>query len=166
VVHIRRQVRIVAAKVVFAPPKGGKERDAPLPESVKLRLAAHIAAHPPVPVTLPGGRDETARLMFTSRQRTALNRNYVNSFIWKPAHQKAGVAATRDNGFLVLRHTFASILLHNGVDGRALAEYLGHSDPGFTLRVYTHLMPSAPDRMRAAVDAALGIPATQAAVAR
>jgi site-specific recombinase XerD len=66
----------------------------------------------------------------------------------------------------VLRHTFASVLLHDGVDVRALADYLGHSDPGFTLRVYTHLMPSAPDRMRSAVDAALGSPVTTAAAVR
>jgi hypothetical protein len=37
---------------------------------------------------------------------------------------------------------------------RALADYLGHSDPGFTLRVYTHLLPSSEDWTRQAVDAA------------
>ena len=52
-----------------------------------------------------------------------------------------------------LRHYFASACLHNGVDIRALASYLGHSDPGFTLRTYVHWMPSAGDRMRQAVDA-------------
>lgn len=39
---------------------------------------------------------------------------------------------------------------------RALADYLGHADPGFTLRTYAHLMPEAEDRARSAVDAALG----------
>jgi len=46
-------------------------------------------------------------------------------------------------------------LLHNGVDIRALAEYLGHTDPGFTLRVYAHLMLTASDHMRKAVDGML-----------
>ena len=55
-------------------------------------------------------------------------------------------------GFHALRHHFASVLLANAVDVRALASYLGHTDSGFTLRVYTHLMPDAADRMRAAVD--------------
>ena len=41
------------------------------------------------------------------------------------------------------------------MDIRALGDYLGHSDPGFTLRIYTHLMPDAADRMRAAVDRVL-----------
>jgi integrase len=40
------------------------------------------------------------------------------------------------------------------VDIRALSEYLGHHDPGFTLRTYVHLMPDADDRARQAVDAA------------
>lgn len=31
-----------------------------------------------------------------------------------------------------------------------------HADPGFTLRVYCHLMPDSEDRARQAVDAALG----------
>jgi hypothetical protein len=34
----------------------------------------------------------------------------------------------------------------------ALASYLGHTDPGFTLRVYTHLMPSSEERTRCAID--------------
>jgi hypothetical protein len=34
----------------------------------------------------------------------------------------------------------------------ALSQYLGHSDPGFTLRVYTHLMGNGESRTREAVD--------------
>jgi site-specific recombinase XerD len=67
------------------------------------------------------------------------------------------VARDRANMFHALRHHFASVLLADGVDVQALSEYLGHEKPGFTLAVYTHLMPSAPDRMRAAVDRALGV---------
>ncbi|GAA3255105.1 hypothetical protein GCM10010469_17200 [Streptomyces labedae] len=32
-----------------------------------------------------------------------------------------------------------------------LAEHLGHSDPGLTLRVYAHLVPSSQERTRKAV---------------
>lgn len=35
---------------------------------------------------------------------------------------------------------------------KALSEYLGHSDPGFTLRTYTHLLPSSETRTRKAID--------------
>lgn len=53
----------------------------------------------------------------------------------------AGLTPTRDNGFHSLRHHYASVLLDAGVSGRALADYLGLAEPGFTLRIYTHLMP-------------------------
>jgi hypothetical protein len=74
---------------MFAPPKGGKERDVP-----------------------PAARERLSRAAAPLRERAA-------------------------------RH---------GVDIHALATYLGHGDPGFTLRAYVHLMPDAADRMRVAVD--------------
>jgi integrase len=74
--------------------------------------------------------------------------------VWKPALRKAGIAPSRETGCHALRHYFASVLLFHGVDIRALSEYLGHHDPGFTLRVYSHLMPGAADKMRQAIDEA------------
>jgi len=55
-----------------------------------------------------------------------------------------------------LRHLYASVLLDAGESVKALAEYLGHSDPGFTLRTYTHLLPSSHERTRRAIDGFLG----------
>jgi site-specific recombinase XerD len=52
---------------------------------------------------------------------------------------------------------YASVLLAEGVDIKALADFLGHADPGFTLRIYTHLMPSSVERTRRAVDHALAV---------
>lgn len=54
-----------------------------------------------------------------------------------------------------LRHFYASVLLDAGESIKALSTYLGHSDPGFTLKVYTHLMPSSEGRTRKAVDSVL-----------
>jgi integrase len=65
------------------------------------------------------------------------------------------VPTTRDNGTHALRHFYASALLDAGENVRALSEYLGHADPGFTLRVYTHLMPASAERTRTAIDAVL-----------
>jgi integrase len=39
-----------------------------------------------------------------------------------------------------LRHTFASILVALGVDPGSVMDQIGHTDPGFTLRVYRHGM--------------------------
>ncbi|MFJ5834755.1 tyrosine-type recombinase/integrase [Streptomyces sp. NPDC093089] len=87
-----------------------------------------------------------------------------NTDQWKPALAAAGVipereegeetyAAAREHGMHALRHFYASLLLDAGENIKALAEYLGHSDPGLTLRVYAHLMPSSRERTRKAVAA-------------
>lgn len=47
-----------------------------------------------------------------------------------------------------LRHFYASVLLDAGESIKALSEYPDHHDPGFTLRAYTHLMPSSETRTR------------------
>jgi integrase len=160
VVRVRLQIRLVSNQLVFAPPKGRRERDIPLPASVSLALAAHVAECPARPVTLPwlepGGKPRTETLMFTTVRGLAIQRNTFNTDAWRPAREAAGLANTRDNGMHALRHYYASVLLAGGVDIRALSEYLGHHDPGFTLRIYAHLMPGADDRARQAVELALG----------
>lgn len=162
VIHVRRQVRIVGGRRVFAPPKGGKDRDVPLADSLALRLSAHLAVYPAAAVTLPwkepGSKPVAAALMFTKPDETAIWRNDFNRYVWHLALKAVGVTPGRENGFHQLRHHFASTLLRDGVDIRELAEHLGHRDPGFTLRVYCHLMPGAPDRMRQAVDRAFSDP--------
>ena len=85
----------------------------------------------------------------------ALNRNHVNHYVWKPALARVGVETTRANGMHALRHHYASVLLDAGESIKAVSEYLGHSDAGFTLRTYTHVMPSSAERTRRAVDDAL-----------
>jgi integrase len=72
--------------------------------------------------------------------------------LWRTARGAAGIADTRANGMHVLRHTAASAWLSAGVDVRTVAEYLGHGDPGFTLRTYAHLMPDSADRARKAMS--------------
>lgn len=61
-----------------------------------------------------------------------------------------------------LRHTFASILIATGEDPASVMAQLGHTDPKFTLRVYTHTMRRAPgerERLRALVRGERGIEA-------
>jgi integrase len=43
-----------------------------------------------------------------------------------------------------LRHTFASVLIATGEDPASVMAQLGHTDPKFTLRVYTHMMRRDP----------------------
>jgi integrase len=156
--HVQRQVRLIDGQLVFAPPKGGKLRDIPLSDHVRARAREHMRLFPPVAVTLPWVRPDakkkvTAHLLFTTEAGEALNRTRFNREVWRPARAAAGLPATRDNGLHVLRHTAASAWLAEGVDINTVAEWLGHADPGFTLRTYVHLMPNAADRGRRAMDA-------------
>ncbi|MGW3572095.1 tyrosine-type recombinase/integrase [Streptomyces sp. NPDC000941] len=165
--YVRQQVKKVRGTLVFAPPKRGKLRDVPLDREVSAALAEHMKAFPPVEVSLPWltptGPKVTKRLVFTAYAGTALWSNAFNAQAWKPALSAAGIiprpergqrhAVAREHGMHALRHFYASVLLDAGENIKALSLYLGHSDPGFTLRVYTHLMPSSETRTRAAISA-------------
>ena len=146
-VLVRQQAKIVDGVPIVASPKGRKQREVPLPDVVAMAISEHIRHYPPV-----GG------ILF-SWQGGLLQRTNYNNQIWKPALGQAGLEPRRENGMDVLRHHYASMLLDGGVSIRALAEYLGHSDPGFTLRIYAHLMPDSEDRARAVVDTAFHAPA-------
>ncbi|MFH7599928.1 site-specific integrase [Streptomyces racemochromogenes] len=157
IVRVVRQVKLIrGTQMVFAPPKGGKERHVPLPESVAFALAAHITRHAPaetsLPWKMPDGAPVKAELLFMGPNARPPHRNRFNERVWRPALRKAGVEAGRENGMHALRHFYASVLLDAGESIKALSEYLGHHDPSFTLRTYTHLMPSSETRTRAAVD--------------
>ncbi|MFJ9945897.1 tyrosine-type recombinase/integrase [Streptomyces erythrochromogenes] len=167
-VHVVQQLKLSRSKPVFAPPKGGKLRDVPLPGPVADALRAHMKRCPPVAITLPwgvaGGPLVTKRLLFTAPMGGHVWRGMFNTDQWKPALAAAGVIAereegqesygsAREHGMHALRHFYASVLLDAGENVKALAEYLGHSDPGLTLRVYAHLMPTSQQRTRKAVEA-------------
>jgi integrase len=158
--HVVRQVKMLNYRPVFAPPKGGKEREVPLPGAVRALLTEHMQRSDPGEITLPwrtlDGPPVTARLLFLAPERGVLDRNSFNTRIWRPALRAAGMGADRANGMHALRHFYASVLLDAGESIKALSEYLGHNDPGFTLRHYTHLMPASGVRTRAAVDSVFG----------
>uniref|UniRef100_UPI0038CD5633 tyrosine-type recombinase/integrase n=1 Tax=Streptomyces herbicida TaxID=3065675 RepID=UPI0038CD5633 len=143
---------------MFALPKGGKTRTVPLPERVARSLEGHIAQHPPTAVTLPwrsvDGSPATACLLFANIEGRAVNRVVFNRVAWRPALDAVGIPRARENGMHALRHFYASVLLDAGENIKALSEYLWHHDPGFTLRTYTHLMPSSEKRTREAVNRA------------
>ena len=140
-VHVRRQVKRVGGRLWLGPPKGGRERTVPLPETVALALAAQIAAYPPAEVSMPWhepgarrhGQLAAVPLLFVTPGGRELHPATLNSGTWCPARQRAGAPA---DGMHALRHYYASALLAGGVDIRALSEFLGHHDAGFTLRTY------------------------------
>ncbi|WP_307937025.1 tyrosine-type recombinase/integrase, partial [Salinispora arenicola] len=145
-VHVVRQVKVVRSRLVFGLPKNDRDRHVPLPDSVAQSLEEHAKKYDPLSITLPWEdpfSDErvTVPLIFTDHPAGAIKRATFDGKSWRPAVEAAGIVPTRATGMHALRHFYASSLLDAGESIKALASYLGHSDPGFTLRVYTHLMP-------------------------
>ncbi len=115
--------------------------------------------YPPVCVTLPWGSADgepvTVPLMITHPNGGAIGGDLFTKIAWRPAFSKAGLEyQNRADGMHALRHLYASTLLARGVSIKELAEYLGHADPGFTLKFYAHLLDDSHERARLAVDAA------------
>ncbi|MBB5892794.1 tyrosine-type recombinase/integrase [Kutzneria kofuensis] len=160
-INVVRQIRVIDRTLVFAPPKRKKERQVPLSSAVRKSIRDHLKAYPAVPVTLPWGKPSgelvTVNLLLVPESGELYTGDEFGKVIWQPAFKRAGLTyMKRQDGMHAMRHLFASALLSQGVSIKALADYLGHADPGFTLRTYTHLMPSAHDSARAAVDGMLG----------
>ena len=73
----------------------------------------------------------------------------------KDRRSRRRYVTTRMEGIHQLRHYYASVMLAGGVSIKELAEYLGHSDPAFTLRVYAtccRALTTAPARSSASVS--------------
>jgi integrase len=158
VIHVVRQVKIMGNRLVFALPKGRKTRDVPLPQVVADRLDVHIRRHPPtgvhhLAVGDPIRSPDHSRSDHRRQEGVPMDRNNFNRGSWWPAALAAGFPKERQNGMHALRHYYASVLLVRE-SIKALATYLGHADPGFTLWTYTHLRPSSEDRTRRAIDRA------------
>ena len=62
--------------------------------------------------------------------------NAVNRY-FRPALEKAKLPTMQWHD---LRHTFASLLIHQGENIKYIQSQLGHSSPTVTLNVYAHLM--------------------------
>jgi integrase/recombinase XerD len=112
--------------------KGDKERMVPIGGAAREALAAWLTVRP---FAVP---DPTrARWLFPSRARSGhLSRQRVAQLL-KALAPEAGLDAARISPH-VLRHAFASHLVANGADLRAVQAMLGHADIA-TTQIYTHV---------------------------
>jgi integrase len=119
---------------------GAGKRDIPLSKEMAKRLLAHRRDNylgPKTPV-------------FTSKAGTELLAANVYRRVLAPAAIAVGLKVEVEVkgeekvrsavSFHNFRHTCASLLFAEGRNIKQVQEWLGHADPGFTLRTYVHLM--------------------------
>ena len=132
------------ARVIVVRGKGNKERLVPLNDAAKRAMVSYLAllsesdGEAPT-LTLPRKRGREARgWLFPSFGESGhLTRQHLAREL-KVLASAAGLRAAQVSPH-VLRHAFASHLLHNGADLRVVQTLLGHADIS-TTQIYTHVL--------------------------
>ena len=127
--------------------KGGKERLVPLSPPARDALALWLVQRDEVQETMRQDKGVTpSRFLFPSRGKTGhLTRVRFFTLI-KEIAAAANVSPERVTPH-TLRHAFATHLLQNGADLRAIQTLLGHADIA-TTEIYTHVLD---ERLKALV---------------
>jgi integrase/recombinase XerD len=119
--------------------KGGKERIVPVGQPAEAALAEYVPLR-----ELHIGKAGRSKWLFPSRGGHLTRHRFAQ--ILKQLSIEAGLPPEKVSPH-VLRHAFASHLLANGADLRAVQKMLGHADIS-TTQIYTHILD---DRLKAVV---------------
>ena len=120
------------ARVIVVRGKGNKERLVPLNDAAKRATANYLA------LLKQSRRDAQSKWLFPSFGESGhLTRQHLAREL-KTLAAAAGLRAAQVSPH-VLRHAFASHLLHNGADLRVVQTLLGHADIS-TTQIYTHVL--------------------------
>lgn len=112
--------------------KGGKERLVPLNNPAKRAMSEYLE------LRTAAERDAKSKWLFPSfGEKGHLTRQHFAREL-KALGQGCGIRPERLSPH-VLRHAFASHLLHNGADLRVVQTLLGHADIS-TTQIYTHVL--------------------------
>jgi integrase/recombinase XerD len=126
---VRRDARVIVVRG-----KGNKERMVPLNDAAKQAMAEYLARL----AEAGGGRDAGSKWLFPSFGDSGhLTRQHFAREL-KALAAAAGLRPAQLSPH-VLRHAFASHLLHNGADLRVVQTLLGHADIS-TTQIYTHVL--------------------------
>ncbi len=126
-----------AMRLVDGEPKSGKARPVDLDGATLAALKVQKKTLAKERLASPLPAFNRAGLLFVSEDGAALHPDYLSrEFRRLVAGTKLPVIRLHD-----LRHSHASLLLAAGVPVHVVSQRLGHADPGFTMRVYGHLLP-------------------------
>mgnify|MGYP001177937478 CR=1 FL=1 len=125
--------------------KGRKERVVPI-GTIALQAIAEYHAQSPVGADRTGRRSTQARPVFRNNRGGRLTARTIARLVAKYSRRLAGGTISPHT----LRHSFATHLLDEGADLRAIQEMLGHASLS-TTQQYTHL---ATDQLLAVYDRA------------
>ena len=125
--------------------KGNKERLVPLTPQAKTAMTTYLQRLAAYQITM--GRDGKSLFLFPASSKTGHMTRQNFAVDLKQLAQRAGIKNTVSPH--ILRHAFASHLLQNGADLRALQTLLGHSDIS-TTQIYTHIQT---DHLRETLEA-------------
>jgi integrase/recombinase XerD len=125
------------ARMIVVRGKGNKERLVPLNEASRQAMADYLAAMAALNDEKKKGAAASKWLFPSFGESGHLTRQHFARDL-KELAVSAGLAARLVSPH-VLRHAFASHLLHNGADLRIVQTLLGHSDIS-TTQIYTHVV--------------------------
>ncbi len=149
VMHIVSNLQRINGTLHFGPPKAG-DRTIPLPAITCTALQDHLERQRQDRKEVKTWAEPD--LVFTTNTGRPIEpRNFYRSF--QGLCRRASVREIGPHG---LRHACATLLGEMGTDPRVISEILGHTDPGFTLRVYRHVLPLSTRDAASRMDAMFG----------
>ncbi|HJT90990.1 MAG TPA: site-specific integrase [Mycobacterium sp.] len=141
-IHVRRKrVRLASGEVIEGDPKSeAGRRVVALPDTLVLELEKHMRKFTD---------DRATVYVFTSQQKSALDRSTFRKRVWLPATKKVGLTGLR---FHDLRHTAGTLAARTGATTKELMARLGHASPRAAM-IYQHATADRDEQIAAGLAA-------------